>query len=74
MEHYLQVTEDHFAQALQGGAKAAQNPAQSAHEMGGKEHQAQKKTPVFSEKHGGLRPYTTGQVGGARFELATSTV
>ena len=36
--------------------------------------EAQKEAPTFPEKHEGLRPSTAVAVGGARFELATSTV
>ena len=74
MEHYLQVTEDHFKRAVEGDTRAAHNPAQYVQETRRTGMEAQKEAPAFPEKHGGLRPCTTVQVGGARFELATSTV
>ncbi len=48
---YLQVTDEHFADALQPTDKAAQNPAQSAHALARQTSQADstahKETPVL---------------------------
>jgi hypothetical protein len=49
--HYLQVTDEHFADALEPTDKAAQNPAQSAHASARQTSQANstahKETPVL---------------------------
>jgi len=64
-EHYLQVTDDHFARALQGPesarkSKAAHKAAQYGEESGGMggnaENPAREKTPVF---HGYSTPRTS---------------
>ncbi len=43
-KHYLQLTDEHFAQAISGGesagAEAAQNAAQKAHETAGNDEKA----------------------------------
>ena len=74
LRHYAQTTDADFERALQDTGEAAQNPAQYSHGTGRTGRQAQKKTPTFAEKYGGLRHCTSVQVGGARLELATSTV
>lgn len=74
MEHYLQVTEDHFKRAIEGDARAAQNPAQYVQETRRTGMEAQKEAPTFAGKHGGVRLCTTVQVGDGGLEPPTSTL
>jgi integrase len=50
LEHYLQVTEEHFARATQPTTEAVQNPVQSAHVTGRTASQADQQECVFAEK------------------------
>ena len=52
-------------------ASAAQKPAQKPHEPGCKGRQAKRKTPVFAEKHEGLRHCTNVRAEGTGLEPAT---
>ena len=58
MEHYLQVTEDHFQQAIGSNEEAAQKAAQYVHESRRTERNTHKETPVVSEEYEGLRDCT----------------
>jgi hypothetical protein len=60
-KHYLQVTDDHFEQALKPGPEAAQNPAQYAHELSRKGPYKKQQTPVFPEEYEGLLTCTAVQ-------------
>jgi integrase len=73
MEHYLQVTPEHFRRALLSG-EATQNPTHAAHVKAPKGSPGKAKGPVIPEEYEPVRTYTNVCVGGARFELATSTV
>ena len=56
LEHYLQVTDDHFQQATQGGTEAAQNAAQYTAELGGEASCKKQEAPAIPEECGGLQP------------------
>jgi integrase len=66
-KHYLQVTDEHFNQAVQ-------NPVQQPHESPCNGRQENTTTPGFSEDFQGLLECTRVQVGGTGLEPATSTV
>jgi len=65
--HYVQVTDEDFRRA----SGAAQNPAQSAAELGGKAPARKHDTPVFPEKYEGVRCCTDVQVEAAGIEPAS---
>ncbi len=67
MEHYLQVTDEHYQQATK---KAAQYPA----ELGRQAAQPKGEAPAFPGECEGLRAYTQVQVGDDGLEPPTSTV
>ena len=81
-KHYRQTTGAQYEQAIREATgampgqseKPAQNPAQYVQETRRTRMSARKRISASSAKHGGSRQYTTRRVGGARFELATSTV
>jgi integrase len=54
-KHYLQVTDEHFRQAVEGKQDAAQNPAQYAPEPGRTEWESQNKTLAIPDEYEGLR-------------------
>ncbi len=60
-KHYLQVTDEHFRQAIQEQPEAAQNAAQCAHELGRKRQEAKRENLVFPEENEGLRTCTDVQ-------------
>jgi len=74
LEHYLQVTDEHFRQATQPIAEALQNPVQSAHATVRPVSQAEKQKCGFAEKREPSRYCTTVDMGGAGFEPTTSTL
>ena len=63
------VTPEHFEKAITGGAQAAQNAAQYAHERGCNDREAHKETPVIPEEYGGVRHCMNVQVAGTGLEL-----
>ena len=74
LEHYLQVTDDHFRQAIRSGSEAAQNAAQYPHVLGGSGQQSHKETPVIPEEYEGLRDCTPVQVGDTGLEPVTPSL
>ena len=76
LRHYLMTTDEHFAAAVKGETKAAQNTAQHAHVSGGSKSQsdptAQQKTPVLPGSASGCDDMQTTQMAGTGFEPATS--
>ena len=73
-KHYLQLTDEHFQQALRGPERAAQNPAQQASESARKAMQQKTTNPGFAGVCETLRTGAPVQVGGTGLEPATSTV
>ena len=71
--HYIQVTDADFERACCRG-EATQNPTHAAPVRGRRASSKKGEDPAFPEKNEALRTYTHVQVGGARLELATSTV
>ena len=73
---YLMTTDEHFAAAVKGETKAAQNAAQHAHVSGSSGPQgdstAQQKTPVLPGSASGCDDMQTTQMAGTGFEPATS--
>ena len=61
-KHYLQVTEEHFKQAIEGSPEAAQNAAQYPSETGGTEREPKEKGPVIPEEYEPLLLCTLEQV------------
>ncbi len=72
--HYLQVTDEHFQQAVSADVQVAQNAAQSEHATPRKGRYEKKETPVKPEGYGGLLSGTSVLVGGTGLEPVTSTV
>ena len=66
--HYLQITEQHFQQALEAPEGAAQNPAQQPPEHPRKGPQERPPTPVFAEKCEGVQYCTGVHADGEGFE------
>ena len=58
-KHYLQVTDEHFRQAVETKQDAAQNPAQYAPEPGRTEREVQNETPAIPGEYEGLRHCTS---------------
>ena len=73
LEHYLQVTDEHFRQATQPTGEAVQNAVQSAHAAGRTVPHAEQQECVFAEKREPLRYCTTVDMGGAGLELDSAT-
>jgi integrase len=67
-KHYLQVTDDHFEQALQ---QAAQIPAQYVRVSDRTARDADGRTPVFPVRHASLRHSTNVVIGPEGFEPPT---
>ena len=65
-KHYLQVTDDHFAQAVQ-------NPVQYAQESDRRTRDPESETPVFPAEHDPLLCYTDIQIAEAGLEPARGT-
>ena len=67
-KHYLQVTDEHFQQASEGGdeaegdGKAARNAAQYTPESGCKDQNKKRQTLIFPEEYEGLLLSTSEQV------------
>jgi integrase len=73
--HYLQVTDDHFARAVEGVApEAVQNPVQQPAGTPRNDSQAENETPASSEENEGSRELATCPMGDEGFEPPTSTV
>ena len=74
-KHYLQVTDDHFAEAAAGDSETAtHNPTYMAHVQGRKASSKKGGRPVFPGKYGPLLTCTSVQVGDEGLEPPTSTV
>jgi len=73
-KHYLQVTDEHFDQAVKASTEAVQNPVQYTPESVGKHLYQTRKTPVFPEKYEGLRWCTDVPVGDTGLEPVPSSV
>ena len=75
IKHYLQVTDDHYEQAVtgtkSGNKTAVQNPVQSAHATGRNDSQANQERPIFAEQCDQMRPSTNGGVRLRGFEPPT---
>ncbi len=69
LKHYLRVLPEHYARAVNGGTKkAAQNAAQSVHEMDCKAKKPKSQTPIFTEVCDPLLYCTSIQADGEGFE------
>ncbi len=73
-KHYLQVTDEHYRQALDAPKSAAQNPAQYTSEIGCNRSQQETQNPGFSGVCDALRCCTNDQVGAPRLEHGTSSL
>jgi integrase len=73
-KHYLQVTDDHFAQATGEPGKATQNPTHAAPVRGRKASHKKGEDPAFAEVSKALLTCTTVQVGAPGLEPGTSSL
>lgn len=69
-KHYLQVTDEHFRRAAEGGTGALQNPVQYAHVRDRERQEREREPPCFPEEHDSLRQYTTVKLAEAGLEPA----
>ena len=67
-EHYLQVTDDHFARAVEAESKAAQNAAQQAHAQGCTDLQFEGQECEFAEEYEVVRSSAMVKTDGEGFE------
>ncbi|MDG2383573.1 MAG: hypothetical protein P8N76_18010 [Pirellulaceae bacterium] len=77
MRHYLMTTEEHFAAAVKGESKAAQNAAQQVHAKACNTSQivstSHEKTPALPGVAGDCDLLQPTEVAGTGFEPATSS-
>ena len=73
-KHYLQVTDEHYRQALEATKDAVHNPVQQPQETGYKASQQETQKPGFSGVCESLQYCTKVQVGDGGLEPSTSTV